>query len=124
MNQQLLEVVWNEYPPTNNQLHRNVYNKGRVITGQYRAWKDNYPPMLAVRPKQPITAPFSLVYYIKKHGDRRRRDLANYEKALTDSLVNHGVIKDDSQMIRLQMEWSIIPSFWRVKGEIEWTEND
>jgi Holliday junction resolvase RusA-like endonuclease len=36
--------------------------------------------------------------------DRRRRDLDNILKCLLDSLVNAGVMEDDSQMKRLQME--------------------
>lgn len=121
---QRLEILWLEYPPTNNQLHTNVYMKGRVISGKYRAWQDNYPPMGLVKPKSPITEPFKMTYHIIKHKDKRRRDLANYEKALTDSLVKHGIVKDDSQMICLRMEWITLPADWRVRGIIEWTESD
>ena len=36
--------------------------------------------------------------------DKRKRDIANLEKALTDSLVHYGVIQDDSMIQRLVLE--------------------
>jgi len=37
--------------------------------------------------------------------DKRRRDLANLEKAISDLLVDHKVIEDDSLIESLSMEW-------------------
>ena len=40
--------------------------------------------------------------------DKRRRDLANLEKAVSDFLVNVGVIEDDCLIESLFMEWADI----------------
>lgn len=37
--------------------------------------------------------------------DKRRRDLGNCEKAPVDMLVTYGVLKDDSLIERLTLQW-------------------
>ena len=118
-------IYWTKLPPTTNNLYLNVYNKGRVIAPAYRTWQKQHPPSIGQhRSKLPISERFSIHYYVVK-PDNRRRDLANFEKALTDSLVKHQVIKDDSQMDRLEMQWCSLPSDqqWAVKGVLNWTRN-
>lgn len=48
------------------------------------------------------------VHYRFGNPDKRRRDLANLEKAPSDLLVACGVLKDDSLIHRLVMEWADI----------------
>ena len=36
--------------------------------------------------------------------DKRKRDIANYEKCLIDTIVHYGLITDDSQIQRLVLE--------------------
>jgi len=36
--------------------------------------------------------------------DKRRRDIENYTKALSDTLVHYGVIEDDSKIMRMVLE--------------------
>lgn len=52
-----------------------------------------------------ITTP---VYVDMAYGkpDKRRRDLANLEKAPNDLMVKWGVLEDDSQIHRLTMRWA------------------
>ena len=121
-------IYWSDYPPTTNNLYVNVYNKGRIIAPHYRAWRDRCPPRLG-RPTKDgstyIDTAFEVLYYVARHSDKRRRDLANYEKALTDSLVRHNLIKDDSLMDRLEMQWHTNPSdeSWKVKAILYWNKN-
>lgn len=103
-----LFIEWNTRPPTNNQLYTNIYQKGRAISPKYRAWSSNNIPMITNTKKfEMITEPFQINYDIMKPNDKRKRDLANYEKALTDSLVKHKIIKDDCLIERLVMQWFI-----------------
>ena len=38
--------------------------------------------------------------------DKRRRDVANYEKAVSDILVTAGVIEDDSLIEEITLRWA------------------
>lgn len=50
--------------------------------------KEQRPPKMTER---------CIIHYSLNHPDNRTRDDGNYEKALTDLLVTHGIIKDDSR---------------------------
>lgn len=61
------------------------------------------------------------VTYTLKRPDKRIRDLGNYEKALSDWLVDNGIIKDDSHIHRLTIQWGDFdaPEWAGVKCEIK-----
>lgn len=54
-----------------------------------------------------VNYPVCVTYKIGKPSNRRM-DIANREKALGDILVSCGVLKDDSLIHRLVMEWGDI----------------
>ena len=122
MTMSTMYIYWTEQPPTMNNLYLNVYRKGRVIAPAYRVWMGRCPPEIGVhRSELPITERFAIQYYIMR-PDRRKRDIANLEKALTDSLVKHQIIKDDSLMEELHMQWGKPETNqkWAVKAAIKW----
>lgn len=49
-----------------------------------------------------------LSYLLQEGLDKRRRDLGNFEKGVTDLLVSHGVIEaDDGRIVReITLRWS------------------
>ena len=49
------------------------------------------------------------IYVVKP--DKRKRDVSNIEKAVSDLLVKHGVLEDDDRITRNTQEW--------VTGDIE-----
>ena len=55
----------------------------------------------------PFSSPVQVTYKIGR-PDKRVRDLANLEKALSDFLVSCGILADDSLIHRLIMEWADI----------------
>lgn len=78
-----------------NNLFLNVKGRGRVISNDYRIWRDRMGwELLEQRPKK-IKGPVALRYEFK----RGRADLGNLEKACTDLLVTHGVIENDGPNI-------------------------
>lgn len=56
----------------------------------------------------PVPGPVRLLYEVQEGHDKRRRDLANTEKGVTDLLVQYGVIEGDhGQIVReLRMVWN------------------
>lgn len=92
------------FPPSVNGLYANIPRRGRVKTSRYRAWALEAGLRLNVqRPK--FMPGFVRMTIRAVRPDNRRRDLANLEKAVSDLLVDHKVIEDDSLIESLSMEW-------------------
>lgn len=58
----------------------------------------------AVQRAETIKTPVSVTYRLGA-PDKRIRDIANSEKALSDALVSSGILKDDSLIHELHMMW-------------------
>jgi crossover junction endodeoxyribonuclease RusA len=53
-----------------------------------------------------IVGPYSIEIHVSRPHTKRKMDLANREKALSDLLVKHRIIADDSLCERLTMLWT------------------
>lgn len=95
-------------PPSTNALFLNVPGRGRVRTPQYREWSEaaGWQIRTQVAKNLPIPAPVAIE--IRAGLPKRPRDLGNLEKALTDCLVEYGVIAgdDNKHVTRLDLAWS------------------
>ena len=89
-------------PPSANSIWRST--AGRVYrSAQYVAWhKRALALMLGLIPM----APRYKVLYEFGRPSRRKMDLGNREKALSDALQAAGVITDDSLIVDLQLRWA------------------
>ncbi|MGI9412094.1 MAG: RusA family crossover junction endodeoxyribonuclease [Hyphomicrobiales bacterium] len=92
------------FPPTTNNLFRNVRGKGRVPTKNYEQWMKRALGELMIQRPARLTGYVSvdLAFGIP---DKRRRDLDNLMKAPLDCLVKFGVVEDDSKIIRISARW-------------------
>lgn len=91
----LTDAVELPLPPSTNNLFVTV-GKYRVPSGDYKAWRKEVAPILA-RFKPPVPLPFGVtITLIGGTGLNEARDLGNCEKAVTDALVDAGVIRCDS----------------------------
>ena len=91
------------FPPSVNNLFLNVSRGGRVKTAKYRAWEkqaDAAMPSGIVRLQGEVLAVYTL-----GRPDKRRRDVANCEKAISDTLTRWGVLEDDSQIVDIRLRW-------------------
>jgi crossover junction endodeoxyribonuclease RusA len=91
------------FPPSVNNLFLNVARGGRVKTAKYRAWEkeaDAVMPSGIVRLNGEVIALYTL-----GRPDRRRRDVANCEKAISDTLTRWGVLQDDCQICDVRLRW-------------------
>jgi crossover junction endodeoxyribonuclease RusA len=90
------------FPPSVNGLTANA-SKGRVKTPAYRAWFALASTCIKDRHRVGF-GPYSLSICLRR-PDKRRRDLGNLEKAISDLLVAHGVVRDDSLSERISLQW-------------------
>lgn len=56
-------------------------------------------------PTTTLSGKLKITYNYGREADKRRRDLMNYEKPLTDFLVKNGVMHDDSQIEHAELRW-------------------
>jgi Holliday junction resolvase RusA-like endonuclease len=80
-------------PPSTNNLFFNA-GKRRVRTQKYNDWIDRAAPHVEGW-KWAGSYPVAITITVLERA-RSNRDIANYEKAVTDLLVSQGVIKGDS----------------------------
>lgn len=90
------------FPPSTNNLFINV-GKKRVTSTRYRAWQQLASTSIKDSHRQSL-GPYSISIALRP-PDKRARDIGNLEKAVSDLLVAHGVVKDDSLCRRLEMCW-------------------
>lgn len=91
------------FPPSVNNLFLNVSRGGRVKTAKYRAWEkeaDAAKPSGIVKLRGDVVA-----IYTFGRPDKRRRDVANLEKAASDTMTRWGVLEDDSQIVDIRLRW-------------------
>lgn len=121
-------------PPSVNGLWANSKHGGRFRTQRYDSWiYEAGAEIMRQRPKKHI-GPVVLSYEVEEPAGKRKFDLGNREKALTDLLVSHGIIQaDDNTIVReIKLKWApdisgvrvtILPVFNRVpateKGNAE-----
>ena len=92
-------------PPSVNSAYANGGNKrGRHKTGKYIDWIKLASTKVKEGHRQAI-GPYSIQIALES-TDKRHRDLGNFEKAVSDFLVMHGIVKDDSYCRRLTMYWA------------------
>lgn len=84
-------------PPSVNACYVNA-RRGRFKSARYKAWlKLARNELIGKRYdiiSQPVVAKYSFAF-----ADKRRRDVANFEKALSDFLVANRVLEDDSLIL-------------------------
>lgn len=92
------------YPTSVNRLWRKTAT-GVYRSPEYGTWFRAAGNELNAQNPGKVSGPYELRIVLGR-PDRRRRDLDNTVKAISDLLVTHGVIGDDSEAIKITLEWS------------------
>lgn len=80
-------------PPSVNAIWRGK-NKGVYLAPEYKAWRIEASCALNKQSVPEIAPPYRVQYAFDR-PDNRRRDVFNFEKALSDLLEDQGVLKND-----------------------------
>jgi Holliday junction resolvase RusA-like endonuclease len=92
------------FPPSTNNLFLNSRGKGRILSPEYRAWKEQAGWQLkSQRPK-----PLGVRAFVQIDLDNRRKgDADNRAKPVLDLLVEHQVLAGDSKkhVRRVSIGW-------------------
>ena len=91
------------FPPSINDAYAGKAK--RYKSARYKDWIYEADFMLAQQKPLPHFDCEVKVTIDLGRPDNRRRDVANYEKLITDKLVNAGVLKDDCLIIENTQRW-------------------
>jgi crossover junction endodeoxyribonuclease RusA len=96
--------LWLPYPPSTNRLWRRA-RVGMIKSDEYVAWL--LAAKAEVRRQNPgkISGKY-LVAITAARPDKRKRDLGNLEKSVSDLLQSCGVIRDDCDAEMILLIWA------------------
>jgi crossover junction endodeoxyribonuclease RusA len=92
------------FPPTLNHLFFNLKSGGRAKSKEYSAWEKLADKYAYLTPRVSFTEPVA-VEYVFGRPDNRRRDVANLEKAVSDTLQRWGILSDDCIIHHMTLRW-------------------
>jgi crossover junction endodeoxyribonuclease RusA len=93
------------FPPTLNHLFVNLKSGGRAKSKDYAKWEKLADTYGLLTPRVQFEGPVR-VEYVFHRPDKRRRDVANLEKAVSDTLQRWGIVADDCQIEHLTLRWA------------------
>jgi len=92
------------FPPSLNSLFPGKQRRHK--SRAYELWIINARRMLNEQITGHIEVPVQVHYKFGRPKDKRRRDVFNYEKAISDILVSYGILEDDYLIQRGTVEWA------------------
>lgn len=113
-------------PPSVNALYANVAGRGRVKTARYRTWINAAGWDVSAQRPEPVPGHIAVTYRIPWPTDKRRRDIGNLEKAISDLLVKHQLIDDDSKIVDLRIAYGVANNEGKAEVTIQpapWERN-
>ena len=90
------------YPPSVNHYYRRVGPR-TLISRAGRAFRKKVCAVVAAAGVGPLVGRLRIEVEVYP-PDRRRRDIDNVQKALLDALEHGGAYRDDSQIVKLEIE--------------------
>jgi crossover junction endodeoxyribonuclease RusA len=90
------------FPPSVNHYYRRV-GRRTLISREGRAFREKVCSILATMHIKEMSGPLK-VYIEVYPPNRQRRDIDNLQKSLLDALEHGGAYKDDSQIVKLEIE--------------------
>ena len=94
------------FPPSVNGLFATDFRtRRRFATKRYQAWQTQAGVALLQQPHARLTGKVKVTYALGR-PDKRKRDAFNYEKAISDLLVRHEIIQDDSDIDDGRIYWA------------------
>lgn len=94
-------------PPSVNGLTSNVSKWKRVKSPAYTAWLHVAGTELELQQPGKVPGRYALTITVQRGATKA--DLGNLEKAISDLLKTHGVIRDDSDAERITLMWGHAP---------------
>ncbi len=93
-------------PPSVNHAFYNAYRQGRKKTKAYREWRTEAGWEINIQKPGKVLGAVAIDYLVSPvFHVKRKRDLDNFLKPLSDALVDLDLIEDDSLIVDLRIRW-------------------
>lgn len=93
------------FPPSVNSLYDGgMKTKRRFKSERYKQWLYDAQLQVLSQTRNHHTGDVAVSYTFCK-PDKRRRDLGNAEKSVSDLLCAMDILRDDSQIVRMLLQW-------------------
>lgn len=96
-------VIHLPWPPSVNSIWRQ-YRGRTILSKKGRAFFAGAAPM-AAQSGVKVSGPYRL-HITATRPDKRRRDIGNLEKVISDALVKGGVVDDDCLCVSITIQWA------------------
>lgn len=114
-----IDLPW---PPSGNHCHRSTSSGRRYSTARYRAWRT---AAVALARATGVRVPGHYRILVECHPpDRRRRDLDNAYKPVSDALEEAGVVEDDAFAVDVRLLRKPVEKGGRVRVTVRPVECD
>ena len=100
-----MSIIFLPFPPSVNQLYRNVPKIGRVKTAKYKEWMQEARRHIELAGGLSHLSDKFQLTIAAAPPDKRKRDIDNICKPVLDLLVDVGAVEDDSLCEILTAYW-------------------
>lgn len=107
-------TVWLPFPPSANCLFATSSNgRRRFPSRRYKTWRKSAGSILMAARIRPTPGAYHLQIRLRA-PDKRARDADNHIKAISDLIVAHALVGDDSMALSVSAEWVSdgLPGAW------------
>mgnify|MGYP001237771734 CR=1 FL=1 len=107
-------TVWLPFPPSVNCLFStSMDGRRRFPSRRYRTWRKSAGSILMAARVRPTPGSYHLKIKLRA-PDKRARDADNHIKAISDLIVAHALVGDDSMAVSVSAEWTNegLPGAW------------
>lgn len=101
------------YPVSVNAMYANAPGRGRVKTERYKTWLNAAGWNVKLAKPSPLKGAYTLEITLFQ-SQKRKRDIDNVVKPISDLLVEHQLVEDDSLCTRLVVQ--------RIPSDTQWAE--
>jgi Holliday junction resolvase RusA-like endonuclease len=93
------------FPPSVNRLWRTTKGGGMYRSKQYSEWRTRAMWQISAQARgRHVSGTYKLTIHAVR-PDKRKRDLGNLEKAVSDILVSQNIVEDDSLCEWIEARW-------------------
>lgn len=109
------------YPVSENAMYLVIAGRGgrkaqKILSPEARTWRNKVLMMLKEKGIAKVSGPVVVTYTMQPPSHGKRIDVANAEKLTTDTLVIAGAIDDDTNIVRITLQWASWPVIPQGRG--------